>query len=399
MACSTMPVPTDIATELVASWGQLPANGKAAWVRTQLIEAIHEGRLGPGTTLPGARDLARSLGVARGTTDAVYSQLMDEGFIHLRPRRRPVVAGRGGAGPAPLAPPTSAAPPPTPGVPDAALFPYRAWTAATRAALAGLSRADLGYPDPTGHPALRAALADWLRRTRGISASADQIHITAGVAHALWLVPAVLGVDAWAVEKPGSPGSTHHLYSRGFGVRPVPVDGSGLVPALIPRDAGAVLVTPSHQYPTGALMPPERRRALVDACRDAGRWIVEDDYDSHLAAPGVVPSAIQALAPDMVILTDSLSKLLAPGLRLGWIVAPRSVADRLRELREQSDLGVSVILQLTVAHLITSGELDRHLRRVRGEYARRRARLAAMLAPRWSLSGAPVGVHTFVHTE
>jgi len=145
-------------------------------------------------------------------------------------------------------------------------------------------------------------------------------------------------------------------------------------------------------------MPAERRRGLVDACRAAGRWLVEDDYDSHLAAPGLVPAAVQALAPDAVVLVGSLSKLLAPGLRLGWIVAPPAAAERLRELRQQTDLGGSVLTQLTAAQLIGSGGLDRHLRKARMEYAPRRGRLAAALAPHWSLSGAAVGVHAFVPT-
>ncbi|TDC45471.1 PLP-dependent aminotransferase family protein, partial [Jiangella ureilytica] len=162
--------------------------------------------------------------------------------------------------------------------------------------------------------------------------------------------------------------------------------------------SGAVMITPSHQYPTGVQLSAARRRTLVDSCRAAGRWIVEDDYDSHLAAPGVVPAAVQALAPDLVVFTGSLSKLLAPGLRLGWIVAPPSVADRLREQREDSDLGVSAVLQLTVAALIESGGLDQHVRRARRVYDERRKRLADRLAPPHSLGGAPVGVHAFAPT-
>ncbi|WP_233552718.1 aminotransferase-like domain-containing protein, partial [Jiangella rhizosphaerae] len=361
-----------------------------------------------------------AVGLARGTADAVYAQLQDEGFIRSEPRRRPVVTGGPGPGAPALAPPSSAAPPPSPGVPDPALFPHRAWAAATRAALAGISERDLGYPDPAGHPRLRAVLADWLARTRGVSAEPDQIHVTGGVSHAMWMLATVLGVGTWAVERPCSPGTTHHLVRRRVEVVEVPIDADGLDPALLPdaraggsgpapadggpapagaaSGAGAVMITASHQYPTGVQLSAPRRRSLVDACRAAGRWIVEDDYDSHLAAPGVVPAAVQALAPDLVVFTGSLSKLLAPGLRLGWIVAPPSVADRLREQREDSDLGVSAVLQLTVAALIESGGLDRHLRRARRVYDERRSRLATRLAPRFELSGAPVGVHAFAPT-
>lgn len=139
---------SDAAAELVGPWGPPPPGGKAAWLRGRLIDAILGGRLPPGTALPGARDLAQAVGLARGTTDAVYAQLQDEGFIRSAPRRRPVVTGGPGPGAPALAPPSSAAPPPSPGVPDPALFPHRAWAAATREALARLSDRDLGYPDP-----------------------------------------------------------------------------------------------------------------------------------------------------------------------------------------------------------------------------------------------------------
>jgi GntR family transcriptional regulator/MocR family aminotransferase len=208
----------------------------------------------------------------------------------------------------------------------------------------------------------------------------------------------VLDAEVWAVEQPGSAGSWHVL-RHVVECLSVRVDPAGMVPDQIPEAAGTVLLTPSHQYPTGTIMSAERRRALIDACRRAGRWLVEDDFDSHLAEPGIVPGAMQALAPDGVILMGSLSKLLAPGLRLGWIVAPPDVIERLRHLRQQTDLGGSVTTQLTVAELISSGELDRHLRRVRREYRRRRDRLAAALQPQWTLSGPPVGVYAFVPTR
>lgn len=398
MTWLTRPVPSDLAVFLASQWGATPPTAKAVWLRARLVEAVRTRNLAAGVALPGARDLAAALGISRGTVDAVYTQLTDEGFMIQEPRRRATVARDPGSGPSALAPPASAAPPPTPGVPDPGLFPHGPWSAASRVALQELTDGDLGYPDPSGHPRLRAVLADWLSRTRGVSASPDDIHVTSGVSHALWLLAHALDAGVWAVERPGSAGSAHVL-GRRVTCRPVRIDGHGMIPNQIPHEAGAVLVTPSHQYPTGTLMPAERRRDLVDACREAGRWLVEDDYDSHLAAPGLVPAALQALAPDTVVLVGSLSKLLAPGLRLGWIVTPPSAAERLRELRQQTDLGVSVLTQLTVAHLIGSGGLDRHLRKARSEYAQRRSRLATALAPGWALSGAAVGVHAFVPTS
>lgn len=392
-----LPVLSDDAARLAALCGEHPTSGKAEWLRARLISAIHEGRLSAGDPMPGARDLAAALGVSRGTADAVYTQLATEGFLHQRPRRRPTVAGLPGAGPAVPGMPASAAPPPTPGVPDPGLFPHRSWAAASRVALSRLGSGDLGYPDPAGHPKLRAVLADWLRRTRGVSTTPENIHVTAGIAHAMALLAEVLGVPVWACEQPGSPGSIHMMRQL-VSVQPVPIDGSGLQPEAVPAEAGAVLVTPTHQYPTCVLMPAERRRHLVDLSSAAGRWVVEDDWDSHLAPAGV-PSAVQALSPETVVLMGSLSKSLAPALRLGWIVAPPAVAARLRELRQRTDLGVSVVVQLTVAELIASGGLDRHLRRARAEYRRRRGRLAERVRLYGELSGIGAGVHAFVRTS
>lgn len=391
-------MPSDAAMSLVEPWASAPPVGKGAWLRENLVRAIHTGVLGAGTSLPGARDLAAAAGVSRGTVDAVYTQLTDEGFLRQAARHRPIAAGTPGRRPPALAPATSAAPPPTPGVPDANLFPHRGWIAASRAALTRIAASDLGYPDPSGHSVLRAALASWLTRTRGVSASPDAIHVTGGVSQAIWLLAHALDAPVWAVERPGSAGLWHAL-RHVVDCVPVRVDTAGMVPSRIPEHAGAVLLTPSHHYPTGTIMPAQRRRAIIDACRETGRWLVEDDFDSHLAQPSVVPAAIQALAPDGVILIGSLSKLVAPGLRLGWIVAPPDVIERLRDLRQRTDLGGSVTTQVTVAELISSGELDRHLRRARGEYARRRRRLAAALAPQWKLSGAPVGVYAYVRTD
>jgi GntR family transcriptional regulator / MocR family aminotransferase len=383
---------------LVELWDSAPPAGKGAWLRANLVGAIHTGVLGAGMSLPGARDLAAAVGVSRGTVDAVYTQLTDEGFLRQAARQRPTVAGPSGLRPPALTAPTSTAPLPSPGVPDANLFPHRAWAAASRAALGGIATRDLGYPDASGHPMLRAALASWLTRTRGVSATPDTVHVTDGVSHAMWMLAHVLDTPAWAVERPGPLGSLHVL-GQVVECLPVRVDTAGIVHSEIPVRAKTVLITPGHQYPTGTIMPAERRRAVVDACRTAGRWLVEDDFDSHLAEPGVVPGAMQALAPDGVILIGSLSKLLAPALRLGWVVAPPDVIERLRALRQQTDLGGTVTTQLTVAELISSGELDRHMRRARREYRLRRERLAAALAPRWTLDGAPVGVYAFVSTR
>ena len=279
--------------------------GKGTWLRANLVKAIHAGVLGAGTSLPGARDLADAAGVSRGTVDAVYTQLADEGF--WAGGASPPDCGRhartsaAGAGSSDLRGTAIDA-----GVCRTPVCSHTdAWAAASRAVLNGIAAGDLGHPDPSGHPVLRAALASWLTRTRGALATPDAIDVTGGVSHAMWLLATcwVRRHGRWNDLDPLGRGT---YCARWSNVCPFGWMLPGMVPGDIPEASGAVLVTPSHQYPTGSMMPAERRRAVVDACRRAGRWLVEDDFDSHLAEPGVVPGAMQALAPDGVVLMGSL---------------------------------------------------------------------------------------------
>jgi GntR family transcriptional regulator/MocR family aminotransferase len=375
-----------------------------AQLEAQVREAVRGGRLAPGARLPSSRTLAAELGVSRGVVVEAYGQLVAEGYLAVRPGAAPVV--RAVAAEPGVAEPPTAAPPPRhdlrPGLPDLAAFPRAAWGRALRRALHELPDAELGYPDPAGHPRLRAALAGYLGRVRGVVAAPERIVVCGGVAEALRLTAVVLrerGTTAIAVEDPSHRETQGQLAYGGLRPLPVPVDGDGLDPARIPPAAGAVLVTPAHHFPSGVVMAPERRAALVAWAQATGGVIVEDDYDAEHRYDRSPVGAVQGLAPEHVIHVHSVSKSLAPALRLGWAVAPAALAPALHAAKFHSDLGAPVLEQLALAELIERGELDRHLRRMRLRYRRRRDALVGTLLdghPDLIVEGVAAGLHVAV---
>ncbi|MYW48900.1 PLP-dependent aminotransferase family protein, partial [Streptomyces sp. SID161] len=290
----------------------------------------------------------------------------------------------------------------TPGRPDLTTFPRAAWLRAERAVLAELSAEHLGYGDPRGAPRLRRAVADWLARVRGVRVAPDEVLIVAGTAQALTLLHPVLradGVDAVAVEDPGSLGARQHLANGGLATPPVPVDEEGVrVGALRATGARAVLLTPAHQFPTGVVTSGERRRELLEWARDGG-LILEDDYDAEHRYDRPPVPALRALLADRVCYLGSVSKLLAPALRIGWLVAPARYRAALVAAKRFNDLGNAVLPQLVLARLMESGELERHLRLLRGRHRRRRDAMIAALAehlPGARVHGAAAGLHLTV---
>jgi GntR family transcriptional regulator/MocR family aminotransferase len=226
--------------------------------------------------------------------------------------------------------------------------------------------------------------------------------VCGGVAEALQLTASVLrdrGATAVAVEDPSHAETQGQLTYGGLEPVPVPVDELGLDPARIPDHVAAVLVTPAHHFPTGVVMAPERRAALVAWARATGGVIIEDDYDAEHRYDRSPVGAVQGLAPEHVVHVHSVSKSLAPALRLGWAVAPAALAPALREAKFRNDLGAPVLEQVALADLIERGELDRHLRRMRPRYRRRRdALVGALLAGRDDLriEGVAAGLHVAV---
>ncbi|WP_407566169.1 PLP-dependent aminotransferase family protein [Streptomyces sp. 184] len=291
----------------------------------------------------------------------------------------------------------------TPGLPDLAAFPRAAWLRAERAVLAELSATDLGYGDPHGTPALRRAVAGWLARNRGIRTDPDDVVIVAGTAQALTLLHPVLradGMEAVALEDPGSLGMRQHLENGELDILPVPVDADGIrVDALRATGARAVLLTPAHQFPTGAVLSGERRRELLRWAEDGGRLVLEDDYDAEHRYDRPPVPALRAMLAERVCYMGSVSKLLAPALRVGWVVPPPGYRDALVNAKRFTDLGNAVLPQLVLARLMESGELERHLRLLRGRHRRRRDAMIAAVAehlPGAVVHGAAAGLHLTV---
>jgi GntR family transcriptional regulator/MocR family aminotransferase len=378
-----------------------------------LREAIRSGRLKGGERLPSSRGLARELGVSRGLVQECYSQLLAEGYLtsHTGSATRVAV----GAYPAPSAQPTRPAPAPRliadfrAGVPDLASFPRGDWVWATREAVSSVAAPDLDYGDPHGSEVLRHVLAGYLRRVRAAAADPGQMIMSTGFAQGLNLVLRALaqaGVRCAAFEDPGYGSSAADETIRavaaiGLRVVHVPVDDLGIdVTALGASSAQAVVVTPAHQSPTGVVLAARRRHALVDWARRHSAFIVEDDYDSEFRYDSEPIGVLQGLAPDRVFTIGTASKALAPAVRLGWVLAPASMADAVAAEKEMSDRGTSTLDQLVLAALLESGRYDRHLRRMRAIYASRRARLIAALdqhAPGIKLTGLAAGFHAVAH--
>ncbi len=353
-----------------------------------LREQIRAGRLPPGSTLPSTRGLANELGVSRGVVTEAYGQLAAEGYLTTRQGAPVRVATAVRA--TPMRHPASSlvqrfAYNLHPGVPDLAGFPREAWLRSLRAALRDSPLDSLGYPDPRGAPTLREALASYLGRVRGANAEPEHILVCTGFMQALSLLCRALrahGVEQIALEDPGWHSHRLIVEQAGLQVIPIPVDAHGLcVDQLARSDATAVVVTPANQFPSGAVLAPQRRTALIEWAEDE-RLIVEDDYDSEFRYDRVAVGALQGLAPEQVAHVGSASKRLAPGLRLGWLLAPSWLTWELSAAKTIEDGGSEMLGQLALADFLQRGELDRHIRRTRPHYQRRREVLLDALARR-----------------
>jgi GntR family transcriptional regulator / MocR family aminotransferase len=371
-----------------------------------LRDAIRSGRLQPGERLPSSREMARELGVSRGLVLECYTQLQAEGYLTSRGGSATRVASGAEAPPGP--PPRPAAPVRPSidfkhGLPDLASFPRRDWAWAVREACHGVPAGELGYGDANGSETLRVVLAAYLRRVRGAVAEPERIVICSGVQQGVNLVIRALakrGVKRVAFEDPGHPDHRAGLAFAGIEAVPVPVDDRGVdVEALAASGAGAVVLTPAHQSPTGALLAPERRQALLAWAAEHDATLIEDDYDAEFRYDREPVGALQGLAPERVATLGSVSKSLAPQLRLGWVVCPPRLADAIVAEKRIEDRSSPVLDQLALASMIESGRYDRHLRRMRGIYAGRREALMDALgrhAPGLELRGLAAGFHVLV---
>lgn len=389
-----------------------PAAGRRGGLEAGLRGAIRSGRLAPGTRLPSTRTLAGEIGLARGTVTAVYDQLTAEGYLIARRGSGTEVAALTSSPAA--APPNPRGPSEPrhnllPGRPDVSAFPTAAWLRAYRRALNAAPAAAYGYGDPAGRIELRTALADYLGRTRGVSASPDHIVITSGYVQSLALLSRVLrdmGVAAMAMEDPGLPFHRDVVTRAGMPITALPVDDHGARADLLTTAeharTGAVVVTPAHQYPAGATLHPSRRHALAQWARTTGAVIVEDDYDGEFFFGGQpLPTLKSVDTTGLVLYVGTFSKSLFPSLRLGYLLAPPALVDIFEKIMGAFLHGVPSYLQAVVAEFIDEGHFATHLRRMRRVYAERHEALReaarAKLGGTLDLVPARSGLHTVGH--
>ncbi|HXJ28014.1 MAG TPA: PLP-dependent aminotransferase family protein, partial [Streptosporangiaceae bacterium] len=384
---------------------------------SRIARLADTGELPAGLRLPPERDLAAALAVSRNTVAAAYQLLRDEGMAESRQgagtrivphRTTPAAVHRANGFFSGLlensvvdADLSLAAVDCAPQV-AAALADPGTVLGSTGPGSTGLGGSDAvtatsGY-FPLGLPALRAGLAEQLRRHRGLLCGPDQILITSGVASGLRLVATALlrPGDAVAVEEPGYEKARAIFTACGARVVPCRADEDGLVISALPAGARLVYTTPAHQYPLGGRLPVPRRQALIETARSAGALILEDDYDSEFRYDVAPLPALAGLAPDLVIHLGTTAKTLTPALGVGWLAARRDLVTALATAAVAASERTCEPAQHALAALLASGDLDRHVRRMSREYARRRAAIVAALgglpAPA-RLLGGTAGLH------
>lgn len=398
---------TSSATELLVDLRRDDPTPLHAQLEHELRAAIRSGRLAAGSALPSTRALADQLALSRGVVVEAYEQLVAEGYLTSRPGGATRVGDRA-AEPAVVAAARAATGATAAGAtaaeirinfgygrPDVTEFPRQLWLRSIRRVLNEVPSDRFNYLDKRGATELRVALASYLNRVRGTVADPDRMVICNGFAQALGLVTMALkqrGARRIAVEDPGQNDTLSHLE-----IVPVPVDEEGIrVDALERTNADVVLLTPAHQFPTGAVLSAERRSALIAWATRRNRLILEDDYDAEYRYDREPIGSLHGLAPDRVIYAGTASKTLAPGLRLGWLILPATLVDLVADIKDQSDRGSPSLEQLAFADFLGRGEFDHHLRRMRPIYRGRRDVLLRALhrhLPELRPVGASAGLH------
>lgn len=387
---------------------ELDGNGDLyAQLARALRQSVLDGRLPAGTRLPSTRQLAGDLALSRNTVITAYELLLAEQVLETRTGAGTFVAATapvsgGDASVARVAAQSvyieraRALPPLTlrrtePGVRfdlqyGEPLLNPALTTAWQRALGRAVARCDLRYSLAAGLLELRRAISEHVARRRGVACTADDVVVVSGAQQAMSLAARVLlnEGDPVAMEDPGYQLAEMALLAHGARVVPVPVDGDGLrVDQLPPNGVRLLHVTPSHQFPSGAVMSIDRRKALLRYASDHDAWIVEDDYDGEYRFAGPLLPALRSLdGAGRVIYVGSFSKLVFPVLRLGYLICPAALRGDFVLAKMLDDLGCPAIEQLALAELMTSGAFDRHLRSARLELRRRRAALLGGLQGR-----------------
>jgi GntR family transcriptional regulator / MocR family aminotransferase len=359
---------------------------------------IMDGRVKSGEALPSTRELAAQLAVSRNTVCEAYDMLLAEAFIESRQgsptrvaqgvqldivRRSEILDKKSGAAASENDRPACGIKADfRTGLPDLHKFPMHQWLQLMHKASEQLSPEQWGYTGPEGLLSLRAEIAAWLFRSRGMDINPEEVFITAGATHALHLLSELLFTDSGEiiVEDPCHTGMLRALKNRGFKVIPVPVDEHGLRTGFLESlHSKAVYVTPSHQFPLGGILTAGRRTELIHYAEEHKAYIIEDDYDSEFRYVGTPVAPLHSMDPDRVIYVGTFSKIIFPSLRIGYVILPRELQSRWRYLRIHTDVQNPPFEQATLAEFMHSRRFDRHIQQMRRLYGHRRQALLQAL--------------------
>lgn len=377
----------------------------------QIKSDILSGARCAGESLPSTRQLAADLGVSRSTVVEAYDMLLSEGFLTSR-QGAPTHVAEG------LVLPRTAAPQQPPaetepnriradfqtGRPDLDAFPRGLWRNMLSQAAERLTPEEYGYTGPQGLLSLRKEIAAWLGRSRGFQPNSEDVFITAGATHALRILTDLLCANGGEllIEDPCHKGLYDTLRTCGCGMRPVPADEHGMQVCALPEttDARAVYVTPSHQFPLGGILPAPRRAALLRYAKEHAMYVIEDDYDSEFRFAGAPVAPLYAMDAQRVIYVGTFSKTVFPALRIGFAVLPRELQAHWRDIRTHHDVQNPPFEQAALAAYLSTRKFDRHIRRMRNQYAKRRQALLDALNSEFgdgcSACGDAAGLHVTV---
>ncbi len=385
----------------------------------QLRTMILQGTLPAGTRLPPTRSLASDLAIARNTVLQVYEQLIAEGYLSGRTGSGTYVVALNQPGSVPVhimpkreeikkngLPEQEGMIAFEAGLIDYRHFPRAAWTRAVRDALIGMPEEGFSLSDSCGEEELRRELCAYLYRTKDITCSPEQIFIlpgaTSGVDVACW---ALKNCPVVAMEDPCVHFMRQAFLRNGYQIAPIPVDGQGMRTELLADlpEFGLMYVVPSHQFPTGNVLPIRRRLALLSHARKTNAYIIEDDYDSEFRYEGEPIQTLRHLDPERVIYLGSFSKIFSPTLRIGYMILPWEAIDRMRSAMESINLSVPVLLQRALADFLHSGQLEHHIYKMKRLYAKKRLLLIRELKRSFGtsicISGENAGMHVMVTFE
>jgi GntR family transcriptional regulator/MocR family aminotransferase len=384
-------------------------------VYDQIKHRILNGQLKGGERIPSSRELAANLCISRNVVLEAYEQLIAEGFIETKQGSGTFV-GQGAFLEQDISSNVKTKINLTTsnddqeiinfrsGIPALNLFPKKVWAQIAKEVYQNMEPQEIGYGNPEGTTQLRKVLSNYLLKTRGVYCSPDQILITSGATQALSILAKLLlkQNDTVIIEDPVTYEIQNIFSNQGSTLYPIPVDEKGMRTDLIPSNLkpSFVFVTPSHQFPLGGILPIQRRIELIQFARQTGCYIVEDDYDSEFRYNGPPISSLQGLDPEFVIYIGTFSKILSPGLRIGYLVLPQTLIERCRDIKWYADLHTSSFEQITLAKFIEEGHLERHITKMRRVYEKRRKTLIQALVSNFSdtisIHGDSTGLHLIV---